>query len=217
MEDDLARRFETAQGPTPGADAAWRALTHWTAEQQAASIAQTLHHWDGRSDLWIFAYGSLIWKPECDFLEERKATVYGHHRSLCLWSRINRGTADCPGLVLALDRGGCCHGLVFRVGGCAVASTFDLLWKREMQLGSYRPQWLTAHTHEGAVRALGFVINPASPAYAGRLNDLHILDVLRRANGRCGSSAEYVLNTVSSLRKHGLRDAHLERLARALK
>lgn len=200
-----------------GLDATWRTPPHWTAEQHRASLELSLAHWDGRSDVWLFAYGSLIWKPECEFVEHRRATVYGFHRSLCLWSRSYRGTADCPGLVLALDRGGCCHGIAYRVAAPCVRPTFAQLWEREMQQGSYRPLWLSTHTHEGPVRALAFVINPASPAYAGRLADAHILAVVRKACGRYGSSAEYLLNTVHSLRGHGLRDAHLERLARALK
>lgn len=77
-------------------DAAWH----------RASIEQALRHWDGRSDLWVFGYGSLIWRPEFDHLEARRARIHGYHRALCLWSRINRGTPERPGLVFGLDLGG---------------------------------------------------------------------------------------------------------------
>ncbi len=181
----------------------------WSEAQLAASLSRVLAHWDGRSDLWVFAYGSLIWKPEVRYAEARNAKIFGFHRSLCLWSTVNRGTPQCPGLVLALDAGGSCQGVALRVRGDDVGSEFAALWRREMMRGSYRPMWLKTHTPSGAVHALAFVMNRHMPTYAGRLSDAHVVDVLTRAHGRCGSSAEYVCNTAAALEARGLDDERL--------
>lgn len=188
-----------------------QAMPLWTDAQLAASRARALAHWDRRADLWVFAYGSLIWKPELRFAEARNAKIFGYHRSLCLWSTVNRGTPQAPGLVLALDTGGCCQGVGLRVRAADIDTEFAALWKREMMRGSYRPMWLKAHTDNGSVNALAFVMNRHLPTYAGRLPDDRVVDVLMHAHGRCGSSADYVCNTVAALAARGLVDERLTR------
>lgn len=183
----------------------------WTPTQLHSSLTRMLKGWDGLSDLWVFAYGSLIWKPEFEFAEARPAKIFGFHRSLCLWSIVNRGTPDCPGLVLALDSGGSCQGVAFRIRASTVIDQFAALWRREMVRGSYVPKWLRAHTTRGAHPAIAFVMNRHVPSYAGRLTDAQIIDVLARACGQCGTSADYVCKTIAALESHGLHD---ERLAR---
>ncbi|CAN5250526.1 gamma-glutamylcyclotransferase [soil metagenome] len=186
-------------------------LPLWTEQQLEAHLDESLEHWDGESDLWVFAYGSLIWKPEIDSAETRHARIYGYHRSLCLWSTVNRGTPAKPGLVLALDTGGSCEGLAFRVEATRVRSEFRRLWRREMMRGSYLPTWLGAHTPQGRVSALAFVMDRALPTYAGRLSDDAIVENLRHSSGLCGSSAQYLLSTVDALKSHGLADRRLTR------
>ncbi len=186
-----------------------QSMPMWTDVQLAASMQRSLAHWDMRSDLWVFAYGSLIWKPEVRFVEERNAKIFGYHRSLCLWSTVNRGTPETPGLVLALDTGGSCQGVGLRVRAADVSGEFAALWRREMMRGSYRPLWLKAHTAQGSVHALAFVMNRHLPTYAGRLDDHRVIDVLLHARGRCGSTAEYVCKTVGALEARGLADERL--------
>lgn len=187
-----------------------------TRDDLAASLARVLAHWDGRSPAWVFAYGSLIWKPELVFDRRITARVHGYHRRLCLWSRVNRGTPDCPGLVAGLDRGGSCAGVVYRVPAEHVRPQFERLWDREMFMGSYAPRWLDCSLVDGTrARALAFVVRGDAPNYAGRLAEAQILDVFHRGScGRFGTSLEYLVNTVRSLHEHGLRDPHLERLMR---
>lgn len=186
-------------------------LPLWSDERLANDLDHALRDWNGRDDIWVFAYGSLIWKPDLTISETRRAKVYGLHRSLCLWSTVNRGTPQCPGLVLALDAGGSCEGLAYRVAADAVHAEFARLWRREMARGSYRPTWLKAHTSQGAIRALAFVMDRTRASYAGRLEDPHVLDVLRRACGRYGTTADYVRCTVRALRERELSDPRLER------
>lgn len=185
-------------------------------EEIGASMARVLALWDGQSPLWVFGYGSLIWKPELAFDHRVTARVHGYHRRLCLWSRVNRGTPDCPGLVAGLDRGGSCAGVVYRVPAAQVRAEFERLWEREMFMGSYAPRWLRCRPVDGTeVQALAFVVRHDVPNYAGKLSEAEILDVFRRGScGRFGTSLEYLVNTVRSLHDHGLRDPHLERLVR---
>jgi cation transport protein ChaC len=184
--------------------------------QLAASLRGALERWDGITPLWVFGYGSLIWKPELVFDRRMTARVHGYHRRLCLWSRVNRGTPECPGLVAGLDRGGSCAGVVYRIPAAHVASEFERLWEREMFMGSYAPRWLRCLLVDGtAVRALAFVVRHDVSNYAGRLSEAQILDVFHKGScGRFGTSLEYLVNTVRSLHEHGLRDPHLERLVR---
>jgi cation transport protein ChaC len=187
-----------------------------TPEQFEASLARVLQRWDGASPVWVFGYGSLIWNPDLAFDRRITARVHGYHRRLCLWSRINRGTPDCPGLVAGLDRGGSCAGVAYRVPGSEVTREFGRLWEREMFMGSYAPRWLDCRLVDGTRQpALAFVVRRDAPNYAGRLSEGEILEVFRRGScGRFGTSLEYLVNTVQSLQEHGLRDPHFERLAR---
>ena len=191
-----------------------------SAEQQAASLASALGVWNGESPVWLFGYGSLIWNPEVTYDRRITARVHGYHRRLCLWSRVNRGTLECPGLVAGLDRGGSCAGVAYRLPAATAREELERLWDREMFMGSYAPRWLecrlSSQAEEGAlVSALGFVVRRDAPNYAGKLSEDEILAVFERGScGRFGTSLDYLIKTVTSLREHGLSDPHLERLAR---
>jgi cation transport protein ChaC len=186
-----------------------------SAAELAASLEHTLAGWDHRSPIWLFAYGSLIWKPELDYEWRVPARVHGYHRKLCLRSVTYRGTLDCPGLVCGLDRGGSCVGMAYRVAPAAVHSQFERLWQREMTLNSYAPRWLDVRRMDRPrhVRALAFVVRRDAPNYCGRLPEADVIDILVRACGRYGTSLDYLQRTVASLSAAGLRDPHLERLA----
>lgn len=172
--------------------------------------------WDGQGDIWIFGYGSLIWRPEFEHTEARLAVVHGYHRSLCLWSRINRGTPELPGLVLGLDRGGSCKGMAYRLDAKTIPEIFPRLWEREMPSGAYEPRWLSCGTPHGPVQALTFVMDRNSPGYAGRLPTDEVLRIVRQGVGRYGHCVEYVAETARALREHGIVDGQLEALVRHL-
>jgi len=202
--------LSSALEPSPNA------IRLWTPEERLASMNATLRHWQPGQDIWIYAYGSLIWRPEFEYLERRLATLRGHHRSLCLWSRVNRGTPEVPGLVFGLDRGGACRGMVFRIAGDSVQDVFPPLWAREMSTGAYIPRWIHCDTPEGRVQALAFLMDRRNPGYAGDLQHEHMLAVVRRAHGTNGPCVEYVLETASALRAAGIRDMRLENFAQHL-
>ncbi|NQW11331.1 MAG: gamma-glutamylcyclotransferase [Alphaproteobacteria bacterium] len=168
-------------------------------------------------DVWLFGYGSLIWNPAIEYAEKRPATVYGLHRRFCLWTHLGRGTAERPGLMLALDRGGCCRGVVYRIPADRAEEELDIVWRREMVSGAYRPRWLKAATPEGAVPAIGFVINRVHERYAGVISDEEIARCIAEAHGFLGPCCEYLFNTVEHLEALGMPDAGLSRLARQVK
>ena len=187
-----------------------------SAEQQAASLRAALQSWDGASPLWLFGYGSLIWNPEVTYDQRLTARVHGYHRRLCLWSRVNRGTLECPGLVAGLDRGGSCAGVVYRLPPKTAGGELERLWDREMFMGSYVPRWLQCRLPDNSfVSALAFIVRREAPNYAGKLSEAEILAVFERGScGRFGTSLDYLVCTVNALREHGLRDPHFERIAR---
>jgi cation transport protein ChaC len=178
--------------------------------EPAHLLAQTRAAWGGHSDLWVFGYASLIWRPEFESVEQRQARVHGWHRALEMKSRINRGTPECPGLVFALVGGGSCRGMVYRIARERVEDELPRLWAREMPNSVYDPRWLTCHTALGEVRALAFTLSRESPNYTGAMDDTQLVQVLRHASGRYGTTLAYVLETAQALRAHGIRDRSIE-------
>jgi cation transport protein ChaC len=171
-------------------------------------------------DLWVFAYGSLIWRPGFDFIEQQPARVVGAHRSLCVLSYIHRGTPERPGLVLGLDRGGTCRGIAYRVAASRRTATVSYLREREQVSGVYRETmravWLFGEP-ERQVQALCYVVDRGHPQYAGTLNLEQQLHHVRQGHGRSGANRDYVLSTVKALEALGVRDADLHLLAERLK
>lgn len=187
--------------------------SRWSEAQMLASLAASLARWDGRSPLWVFGYGSLIWKPEFDFEAREAARIHGYHRRLCLRSVLYRGTHESPGIVAGLDRGGSCLGMAYRVAAADVSRVFRELWEREMFLGSYRPTWMHARLRGGGrAEALAFVVRRDAFNYCGGLSEDDMVEILLSARGVRGTSLDYLQRTVAALHEAGLRDPHLERL-----
>lgn len=178
----------------------------------AVALARTRAQWGGRGDLWVFGYASLIWRPEFEAVEQRPARVHGFHRALKMRSRINRGTPECPGLVFALLSGGSCHGVAFRIARDRVEEELPRLWAREMPNAVYDARWLPCHTPQGPLRALGFTLSRESPNYTGPIADAQMIDILRSACGRYGTTLEYLLETGRGLASRGIHDPEIERL-----
>ncbi len=168
-------------------------------------------------DLWVFAYGSLMWNPGFDHEEKVAALLRGGHRALCILSTHYRGTPEAPGLVLGLDRGGSCRGIAFRVAAEKTAATYAYLTAREMVSRVYAEKWRMLQLEDGRrVRALAYFADPLHPQYV-RLNSRE--EVLRRVQGARGSSGpcrEYVLATLLAIRQIGVRDHALDWLSDAL-
>lgn len=175
-------------------------------------LRRALAEWGGASDLWVFAYASLIWRPDFDVAEQRVAKVHGWHRALKMWSRINRGTAQCPGLVFALLSGGSCHGAVLRVPRSDGTAVMHKLWEREMMTGVYDPRWLCCNTPGGPVNALAFTLSRRSPNFTGDLSAERYREIFAASCGRYGTTLEYASQTLRCLDQHGIADPALRRL-----
>ena len=171
-------------------------------------------------DLWVFGYGSLIWRPGFDYVERSPARLIGAHRALCVFSHVHRGTPERPGLVLGLDLGGACRGVAYRVAAKKRAATIAYLRAREQATSVYR-ETLRSVTllgeRERRVSALVYMIDRGHVQYAGRLDLAQQLHLVRQGHGQSGPNREYVLSTVHALEALGLRDPELHRLAARLK
>jgi cation transport protein ChaC len=198
--------------PTP---CSFRVLTD---EERNASLRQSLEEvqWCEKQDLWVYGYGSLIWRPDFEFAEQRQALLRGYHRALCLWSRINRGTPEQPGLVFGLDVGGSCRGMAFRIPAESVPKVFDALWLREMPSGAYIPRWLRCRTSQGDIRALVFTMNRKTDAYVPRMPDEQLRQVVYSAQGTNGPCIEYVMETASALQRSKILDKRLQSVVQLL-
>ena len=188
------------------------AMTMQPLRDSAALLDQVHRQWGGGRDLWVFGYASLIWRPEFDAVEHRPATVRGWHRTFQMQSRVNRGSPEQPGLVYALVSGGMCRGMVFRIDRRQVAAELPRLWQREMPNGVYDPRWLRCETAGGEVKALAFTLSRKSPHFTGRLEDAEMLHILRHANGRYGSTLDYLVRTAEALHQHRMCDRESARL-----
>lgn len=171
---------------------------------------------DADGHLYVFAYGSLIWRPGFDHQGAEPALLRGYHRRFCLWSRMYRGTPEVPGLVLGLDRGGACRGVAFRVAPMQAAAVLEYLDARENPNGFYvyERRLLPLNLASGRqVRGIAYVADRRHPSYARPCEDSTVA-AIARGHGQAGPNREYLLNTAAHLRAMGLPDRRLERLAR---
>ncbi|QRM29619.1 gamma-glutamylcyclotransferase [Microvirga sp. VF16] len=203
----LVHRVLDDPGPEPG-------LVYHTEDDYDAIVQAMLSSHPAGDDAWLFVYGSLIWKPEVDHVEARRGTAHGWHRSFCFRITRFRATKDRPGLMMALDRGGQCQGLLYRLPGASLQAQLGKLFRREFTAKppNSMPRWIRVTIEDGPVTALTFVMNRKAPAYVGRLAPEEVADVLARACGHWGSGAEYLHNTVMHLEEHGIHDSNLWRL-----
>ena len=203
--DHVARveRLEPDPGPQIG--------TRKPDESDFAKFVKDLLEQHRPKDLWVFAYGSLIWNPEFEFEEMQTATANGWHRCFCIHLTRWRGTRTLPGLMMALDRGGSCKGLAFRLPVSDHNGQLVTLMRREVGAipATNVPRWIKVVTENGPLLALAFVVDTKGPTYAGKLPLDQVARVLSRAAGHLGSAAQYLYNTVSKLESHGIRDKNL--------
>ncbi len=190
--------------------------TALTAEQLSASLTSTLAAKPKGAGWWVFGYGSLLWNPLFPVAESQAATVRGLHRRFCLWSMASRGTPEQPGLVLGLERGGACRGLVFRLPAPLAVDELHLLWRREMVVGGYIPRWVNVDVGGAQRCALTFVVRRDHPHYTGKLDVAEQVRILNCACGAFGSSRDYLNHTRAALATHGIVDRYLETLAARL-
>jgi len=168
-------------------------------------------------DVWLYAYGSLIWSPMINYSEKRHAKLFGYHRQFCMWTKLGRGTPEQPGLTLALEPGGSNKGIAYRIPLKDIEQELKIVWNREMIGGSYIPKIVKLHTVDGTKRnivsAIAFVMNRSHENYAGKLDPEVMAGVIASAEGPLGKCRDYLFNTVNHLNNLGLFDKKLSELA----
>ncbi|MEX0808819.1 MAG: gamma-glutamylcyclotransferase [Dongiaceae bacterium] len=207
-EDLVARveRLEPDPGPMPG-------VVQFADADYAQTIADLMAQYRPER-LHVFAYGSLLWKPEFEIESQTRAVAHGWHRAFCLRLTRWRGTREQPGLMMALDRGGCCNGVLYRLPAGDIEAQIDRLLRREMSSKppANMPRWLDVEIDGGSQRALAFTANPKGNNYCGKLTHEDVARILARAAGHWGSGASYLYRTVAHLDALGIRDRNLWRL-----
>lgn len=187
----------------------------WTREAIARSLADTLRQ-RPPGPLWVFAYGSLMWNPLFDFAAREPARLDGWHRSFCLRLLGGRATPAQPGRMLALERGGCTHGLALQLHEAQLDQELQMLWMREMPTGAYHPCWVELTLTDRRVPALAFVIDTQGPGYLADASVRTVAPLIAAARGPLGSNADYVLRLAGALADCGLEDPYVQQLTAAL-
>jgi len=182
------------------------------AEIEASLDAMLASH-DPAADVWVFGYGSLMWNPAFAYAERQTGVIRGYHRRFCLWLEMGRGSPGNPGLMLALDRGGVCRGVAFRIPAAQARGELLLIWRREMFGTAYLARWVQVRMVGATVPAITFVVNRDHPRYAGKISDAEAAKHIATATGSLGSCASYLDNTMAHLRSLGIRDAGMQRIA----
>lgn len=172
---------------------------------------------DDTQDLWVFGYGSLMWRPGFDAAERILATLHGYHRALCVFSHVHRGTPEAPGLVMGLDRGGSCRGIAFRVPTEQREDTLAYLRAREQVTMVYRETWHRLRLADGRlVHGVAYTVDRTHRQYARVLHEDEVIRLVRQGVGVSGANPDYVRNTHLQLREMGITDPMLARIVAAL-
>lgn len=202
-------RFEEldAQAEVENWPPGWR-LSHEAREANRKKVLQDRLD----RDLWVFAYGSLIWDPAIHVDEVRRASLTGWSRRFCMRIHSGRGTNDQPGLMAALETGGTCQGVAFRIPADLVARETEILWMREMFSGAYVPTFVPVQTPQGAVQALTFVMDTANERYLPRLSFDQSAAIIAKAEGSIGRNFDYLDSLIRHLNELGIEDAPLVEL-----
>lgn len=207
---DSGEYFESFGSLPPG--------TLWDIERINHSLKEALSARPDTGDVWIFAYGSLIWNPLLRFDEQQIATLHGWHRSFCLSMVSGRGNADTPGRMLAVEPGGATQGIAFRISSDTVDEDLRRMWIREMVLGTYQPIWADVTLIDGSVvKALVFAADPQRDQYEPDSQIKSIAPLIAAASGIHGDNADYVFTLESALIDRGLTDLYVQTLANELR
>jgi glutathione-specific gamma-glutamylcyclotransferase len=184
----------------------WRRSHEDREATRSAALAGRLN-----ADLWVFAYGSLMWDPAIHIVEIRRATLQGFHRRFCLRAEIGRGSKEAPALMAALDQGGECHGLAFKIPAGEVNHETEILWMREMIGYAYTPLFRTVLTPQGSVDALAFVMDRSSPRFTD-LSCAEAAAIIATGRGALGTNLEYFDNLAGHVALLGIECEVLEEI-----
>jgi cation transport protein ChaC len=187
-----------------------------TEAELQASLDQILRSHPAHEDVHVFGYGSLMWNPVFHFSDSFTAMVWGWSRKFCISLQMARGSPERPGVMLALDRGGACRGMVFRIPHASARTELMLLWRREMLAGAYQARWVTARSPGSTLRVLTFVANRQHHRYLPKLTSGEVAHLISNGAGNLGTCQAYFETTVGTLDRLGIRDSGIERIRAAM-
>jgi cation transport protein ChaC len=162
-----------------------------------------------KNDIWVFAYGSLLWKPGFKYIDSKIGTLNGYHRDFCVKAHSHRGTPDRCGLVLSIIKGGTCQGILYKVKESNWDSVLDYLCQREMKTEPYLLKCLTVNCEDADVQAYSFIIDINSSHYIDNLNPEEKANIINKAHGCSGSNKEYFLKTLERLNEMDISEEKL--------
>lgn len=165
-------------------------------------------------NVYIFAYGSMMWDPLFEPAERHAARLEGYRRNFCVWSLVARGTPQNPGLALGLEEyvDASCDGIVFRLNPLTTEADLTATWRREMYTAIYHPKWLDVETEAGKVQAISFTVDREHPQYAAGLDQNEAATIIASAAGENGRCRDYLSNTVRELAAIGCADPQIDAL-----
>ena len=189
-----------------------RGQPYLTPEQRQVSMQKAIRHLTKDEGVWVFGYGSLMWNPAFFHDHCETAVIHGYHRRFCMGLELARASAECPGLMLALDNGGSCKGMGFYIPPHQIEEELTILWRREMVSGAYHPRWVNGKINGTEEKLLTFVINHDHPRYKGHLPLDEQAAMIAKAEGHIGTNREYLYNMVGELDGIGIRDGAMHKL-----
>ena len=181
-------------------------------EDRALAIQEALSQAPSLDEVWIFAYGSLIWNPAIHFAEREKVLVDGFHRSFCFWTVLGRGCEENPGLMMGLEPGGSSNGLAYRIDADDLDTEMDILFRRELMSYVYKPTWVDATLAESpdkTIKVLAFVVDPEHERFCGELDEPTLVRHIATASGPLGRNCDYLFQLTEHLRELGFTDGPL--------
>jgi cation transport regulator ChaC len=165
-------------------------------------------------EIWLFGYGSLIYKVDFDYIRSERAHIFGYERRFWQGSHDHRGTPDKPGRVLTLveSENTRCGGVAFQVSH----DVFDHLDHREKN--GYLRHEISLHLNSGkAVTGLVYTADADNEAYLGEASIAELAEQIYECSGPSGPNREYVYDLAAALRAHGEIDEHVFAIERALR
>ena len=181
-------------------------------EDRALAVQEALSQAPSPDEVWIFAYGSLIWNPAIHFAEREKVLVDGFHRSFCFWTVLGRGCEENPGLMMGLEPGGSSNGLAYRIDADDLDTEMDILFRRELMSYVYKPTWVDATLAESpdkTIKVLAFVVDPEHERFCGELDESTLVRHIATASGPLGRNCDYLFQLTEHLRELGFTDEPL--------
>ncbi len=178
-------------------------------DERNQMVAELIANAPSKTEIWVFAYGSLIWNPAIEFDSKCRCTIQGYHRSFCFWTMFGRGSEEQPGLMMGLEPGGDCDGIAYRIGADALESEIDILFRREMLSYVYKPTWIKAQASDdpdNVIDVLTFVVNEENDRFCGEMDEQTLIRTIAIAEGAIGRNCDYLYQLVDHLDELGFED-----------